>query len=1530
LREQKIDFRVVNNDLKLFIPTGYKDTGIIEILKKNKRELIDYINKRIALNVKSRILPASFKDYYKLSSAQKRMYFLHELDKFSLAYNMSQFFSLQGEVDTDRLGKICKELINRHEGLRTSFELIDGNPLQKISAQVNFEIEIYYGNEHIEAISKKFIRPFDLRKAPLMRVGLIRNVAKAHILMTDIHHIICDGESEGLLIKDLMALYNNERLPDLPLQYKDYAEWQQSDEQQDMMQYQKDFWKKDLSGELPLLELPYDFPRPLIKSYDGDYVDFEISAADTSMLKKLAEVENSTMYMLLLTVNAVLLSKLANTDDVIVGTPVASRLDSDLENVVGMFVNTLPIRCYPKGAMPFNVFLSEIRSKLISCLDNQAFSYEQLIEELMVDRNTGRNPLFDVMFAYQNFEALSLEIPGLVLTTCNIEHTISQFDLSLWAFETDGKILLKFEYSTKLFSKDTINRFIACFKKIISTIIIYPDKRISDISIVGDDEQIKLLKTFNSTKTDYPRDETVISLFEQQVRKTPAHTAVICGGTTLCYLELHRLSNKVAMYLRDKMNVKQGDLVGLIIERELYLIPCIFGILKAGATYVPISPQYPEERIKSIVIDSELKVLLSTNKQHTAYLANLPGYVDLDVSWNDIIAQPEITIETLAKGDTLAYIIFTSGSTGRPKGVMIEHHAVVNRILWMQLTYPITETDVILQKTSIVFDVSVWELFWWSFTGAALCLLRPGGEQEPNEIIKVISEYKVTTIHFVPSMLSSFLTAAEGHIHYLSSLKYVFSSGEELKPEQVKLFGKLIGKINGTRLVNLYGPTEATVDVSYYECDFSKNHSIVPIGKPINNISLYVLNTYKELVPIGVAGELYIAGVGLARGYLNNKELTDKKFVNNPNVHGERMYATGDIAVWLPDGNIRYLGRIDNQVKIRGYRIELGEIENQLLLHEVISEATVMLKGKDGNKYLVAYYVPKREIYEKELKTFLSFALPSYMIPAHFVSMMKLPTTSNGKLDKRALPDPVFPIDNCYSAPSSVIECKLAFMWATVLACRMEEVGIRKSFFELGGHSMKAFHLINSINKEFSVNMGVRDIFENPTIESQASLLESMSSGNIVPILKVAENEFYGVSAAQERLFYQQMLYKDSIAYNNNLVLRIKTEVDISKLNRSLQQLIDRHSVLRTKFLLTIDGVMQKLVENVEFHIEELNTLQLKNIEDSVKYFTRPFNPESDFLMRCGLITFPQEGSYLLVDIHHIICDGISLNILIRDLAAIYMGEKLELLPLSYLDYAGWQRSYDMRKQQAYWMRKLSGELPTLDLPVKQNKGGVDIHSAFLKTMKINATQYQEIRTIASDADASPFMFLLSLFYILLSKMSGKTDIIIGTDVVGRTHEAFKNVVGTFVNILPLRITVDNEVSYREFLAQVKQCVLEGLDNQEYQFEQMVVLQRKEKKNNFNDIVRVHFSFDDVIEGSDALNQLSFVPVEVFLPLTTKYELQFTAKEENGTLYITFVASTGLYEEETISLMLDYHKHILETILENAEIRIGSILFQYK
>ncbi len=1071
------------------------------------RELAQYIRgkskeRHIAIE------PTEDKEYYRLSSSQRRLYFLQQLAPLSIGYNLPDVIHIGQNLEWEKLEKTFTQLIERHESLRTSFHIIDQFPVQRIHARVEFKIEYpahIQDQSQLKSTTDDFVRPFDLAQAPLLRVALIK-FQNNHLLLVDMHHIISDGLSIQILGRDFSELYQDHVLRPLFIQYKDFAEWQYQEKNTPGTKAQEDFWLKEFSGEIPILNLPIDYTRPVLQVFDGNSLSFEISAQDTRALKEIASQGNATIFMVLLAIFNVLLAKLGNQEDVVVGTPIAGRRHADLEKLIGMFVNTLALRHYPSGELSFREFLRIVNLHTLDAFENQEYPFEELVEKSNVNRDMGRNPLFDVMFSLLNIhdsrdENFASQEQAEKQADNNYKNRSSKFDLSLYAMEVGPQLHFYFEYSTTLFKPQTIQRMITYFKEILSHIITSPATKLLDINWLPPAEKEQILYQFNHTAADYPQDKTIHQLFEEQVARTPHHIAIIGARDypditplPLSYAQLNEKSNQLALGLQEK-GVRPGTIVAIKMERSVELMIGIFAILKAGAAYLPIDPEYPETRIHYILNDSGVTLILTKNSifEVLAEIRSTTGEYP-----NPRVFQRPADVRNLA------YVIYTSGSTGNPKGVLIEHHALVNRLFWMQKKYPLDPGDTILQKTTVTFDVSVWELFWWSLGGATLCLLPPGGEKDPALMTQTIQEHRVTVMHFVPSMLNVFLDYLDtsGHTSRVASLKQVFASGEELTPQQVTNFNRLLYSTYSTKLANLYGPTEATIDVSYFDCSphDPAQFSIIPIGKPINNICLYILDKYLHHQSLGVAGELCIGGVGLARGYLNRPQLTHEKFIQVPilstlSPSPAILYKTGDLARWLPDGNIEFLGRLDFQVKVRGFRIELGEIEARLCQHEDIKEVVVLTIDDNthpgGEKALCAFIVSPKELDAGELRNYLAQRLPAHMVPAFFKQVERIPLTPSGKTDRQALRSSGTRLGGGaqYLAPGSATEQRIARIWAEVLPADIK-IGVHDNFFDIGGTSMDVIRISSKMTQEFQKEIPVISFYKYTTIRAMSDMLD--------------------------------------------------------------------------------------------------------------------------------------------------------------------------------------------------------------------------------------------------------------------------------------------------------------------------------------------------------------------------------------------------------------------------------------------------------
>ncbi len=1531
-------FSLGGHSLKASVLVGriYKEMGVNIPL----RDLFIHATVRgqanlVLLNKKSTYLPipkVEEKSFYRLSSAQKRLHLLQEMEPDSIAYNMPYMISLGVDVEVSKIALIFNTLIERHESLRTYFHLEGEELVQRIQMHVDFNVEDFLIDaSEVEGIKKKFIQTFDLSKVPLLRVALVKIRGEGSLLMIDMHHMISDGISHSILEREFRAIYSGEELSLLKLQYKDYSEWLYDEVQQERIKKQENYWMDQFKDETPVLSLSIDYVRPAFQSHEGASVRFVLSQEVTDNIRSFAKENDLTLYMSLFSVFTLLLSNLSGQETIVIGTPIAGRSHPDLENIVGMFVNTLAIRIDIKGEDELQVFLEKLKIKILDAFENQEYQFEDLVDCLSVRRDTSRNPLFDVMFNLLNQKEYSGDLS--LFNNQNPIHTsgISKFDLTLTAIDYGKQLLLNFEYCTKLFKAETVERYIQYFISLINQITINPDVKISELDIINDEEKYQLLNEFNSTDVDYPKEKTIIDIFEEQVKKTPKNIALIYGEEKETYQELKVKSDLIASYLQEVCGVMHGDLVGIMLEREEYLIPSIYGILKTGGAYVPIDPNYPIDRIISIVDDSKIKAIVTMGKFLKDSMQLGCRIVDLEKDLEVINAQVVKSSGIKVNSNNLAYVIYTSGSTGKPKGVMIEHHSIINRILWMQKVYGIDQNDVLLQKTPIVFDVSVWELFWWSFAGASLCLLKPGGEKEPDEIIKTIEKNNVTTIHFVPSMLGAFLSVLDGEFIYtrLSSLRQVFSSGEALKPEHVSLFGNTVNKNCGARLINLYGPTEATVDVSYFECEFQSKYTNVPIGKPIDNTQFYILNKSNHLVPLGVAGELCIAGVGLARGYINNEGLTRERFVENPYIKGKRIYRTGDLARWLPDGNIEFLGRIDHQVKIRGFRIELGEIESVLLNHQDIVECVVQVYENKGDKLLCAYLVCIGSINQVEIRNYLSTHLPDYMVPSYFVKLEKMPVNSNGKLDCKLLPPPEFSIGNEYFAPSNAVEVKLVEIWSKILNVPKESISRNSNFFDLGGHSLKLTLLVSKIHKEFNVKVSLAESYRFSELSQFAEYINITRKDSFVGIPYTEKREYYPLAKSQRGIFLYQKMIPESRNYNIPAIIPLNDGFDLDSLEKIFIQLIKRHEVLRTSFFVYNDEVYQRVYDEFVFSIPvyETNQFNLNVVLDKV---LSSFCLEETPLIRACVLKFPNKKPSLIVNVHHIISDEFSLDLLIREFNEIINGKRLLSIKHQFKDFVVWQnqdKSFLERHElhKKYWLSKFNSGLPELNLPLDFPRKNEESFEGDSIRLILTSYETQKIQEIVKSHGTSTFITVLSIFYIWLMKLSGDEDIIVGTPISGRYHENLNNICGMFVNTIALRNHPEKNKNYTQFLTETHRNVLNDFENQLFSFDELVGVVCKERKLGKNPIFDVFYTFSNNHLESMQNNDNRVLKQEDIWTVGVKFDLFLSGIFINDQIALNIQYRKALFNKKSIDFYITILKEIINNICINQDVSLSEI-----
>ncbi|MEQ8167771.1 MAG: amino acid adenylation domain-containing protein [Candidatus Eremiobacterota bacterium] len=1033
------------------------------------------------------VIFAEEKDFYPLSSAQKRLFIINQMEPDSITYNVPITVTIEGNLDIERLGKAIDGIVERHESFRTYFEIINGEPVQKIKKYVRFKRSYLEDREeNIISLMENFIEPFDLSKAPLMRSLLVKVGPQKYILLLDFHHIIFDGMSTPVFFRDLWNLYEGKDVSPLKNHYKDYAVWQNKLMESPLMEKEEEFWLNMFSGEVPVLDLPSDNPRMTGQDNRGETFDFSIDGDLTGTLRRLASETGTTLYMVLMCAFNVLLSKYTSQEDIVVGTLVGGREREEFHNLIGMFVNTLAIRNYPQRDKSFKDFLYEVKDTLLKTYSNQDYQLETLIDKLNIKRETGRNPLFEVFFILQNMDKPVSSVEDLTISFKHYENKIAKFDLSLDAWEGDF-IKFSMEYRTSLFEPSTIKRMAEHFTALLREAVRNPDEKIKNIHILSRQEEKQILYEFNRTEMPCRSDKVIHYFFEEEVEKYPDKPAVVCKDKKITYRELNEKANQLAKLLMS-FGVKNDERVGLMISRSVDMIVGIMAVLKAGGAYVPIDPVYPKERIEYMLSDSTPLVLLSEKELYEKI--NFSGRF-LDIRDEELYRGDVSNLPIRNKSSDLAYMIYTSGSTGKPKGVMIEHRALVNLITWHRQNYGISEEDNCAEYASFSFDASISQIFSPLTSGATLHIISEDIRLSPQEISKYIDDNHITYIDLPTQFCEYFMEAGDSKY-----LRRMTTGGDKLK--------KFIPR--NYKLIDEYGPTEYTVITTCFTVDRIYHRS--PIGKPVGNTRIYIVDRNFNLQPVGVPGELCIAGKGLARGYLNRPDLTQEKFVNNPFSPGERMYRTGDLARWLPDGNIDFIGRIDYQVKIRGFRIELGEIEQVIRQEEGIKDAVVIDRtDQGGNKYLCAYIITDREIDTEELKHTMSRELPDYMIPPYIIKLEKIPVTPNGKVDRRALPEPEMDITARYVPPRNDIEKKIVRAWEEVLG--IKNIGIEDNFFTLGGHSLKAVTLVAKLQHDFEVN--VNDIFKYQTISKLSENIQE-TKGYLKRKLDRIKKELEGMS----------------------------------------------------------------------------------------------------------------------------------------------------------------------------------------------------------------------------------------------------------------------------------------------------------------------------------------------------------------------------------------------------------------------------------
>ena len=1468
---------------------------------------------------------------YSLTHAQRRVWFTELLEPDTSICNLTACVKFKGNIELDTLEGALNHSISRNDAIR--FQLLEGEELEPRLHLTEYK---YYPLRIIDFSNVEMIEieqwiqdqasiPFKLFNSPLFQFYLLRIDSHEVWLFAKFHHIIMDGISLNVMGNQIIDLYQKMKkkdpLPDQPEpSYLSYIEKESQYLQSPRFAKDRLFWTQTFEHPLEYHSLADQ--TSLQKQSTSASRDTIILSPDLEQtIRIFCEEHKINIISLFMASFYICISRITSKKDLAIGTYYGNRGSKAEKEMLGMFVSSLPIRITVDPDTDFLSFVRTIGREQLSVMRHQRFPYNLLVNELRNEQKDLHN-LIGISMQYQPLQWHNADDFDYETALYFSGYTANELSVQIQERIDNGTIQLNFDYQNTLFSLEDIKRIQSHLLTILENALKHPHSFIRELDMTNTREKQKLLYEFNKTEAVSPKAFTLHGLFERQAAFTPERLAIRFSGGSLTYAELDMYASRLAAHLAAR-GVTNESIVGVLSERSPDMLIAVLAVLKAGGAYLPLDPAYPKERLSYMLKDSGASLLLT---QPGCSAPNFSGET-LEVDMTSLASEKAENHEfTPADGGSLAYVIYTSGSTGQPKGVAVEHRQAVSFLTGMQHQFPLSEDDIVMVKTSFSFDASVWQLFWWSLSGASAYLLPPGWEKDSALIVQAIHQENVTTAHFIPAMLNSFLDQAE--IERLSdrtSLKRVFAGGEPLAPRTAARFASVLPQVS---LIHGYGPTEATVDAAFYVLDPERDRDRlrIPIGKPVPGARLYVLDPHLAVQPSGVAGELYIAGAGVARGYLNRPALTEERFLEDPFYPGERMYKTGDVARWLPDGNVEFLGRTDDQVKIRGYRIEPGEIEAALRSIEGVREAAVTVRTDSGEPELCAYV---EGLQRNEVRAQLERLLPGYMVPAYMIEMEQWPVTPSGKLDRNALPAPGGAADaETYTAPRNVTEMKLSQLWEDVL--KNGPVGIHDNFFDRGGHSLKATALVSRIAKEFDVQVPLKDVFAHPTVEGLATVIREGTDSPYEAIKPAEKQETYPVSSAQKRIYVLQQLEDGGTGYNMPAVLELEGKLNPERMDRAFQELIKRHESLRTSFEQDAGGdPVQRIHDEVPFTLQT-TVLGARTEQEAAAAFIKPFDLSQAPLFRAQIVKVSDERHLLLVDMHHIISDGVSVNILIREFGELYNNRKLPALRIQYKDYAVWQEGFKTgdayKTQGAYWLKQLEGELPVLDLPADHARPPVRSFAGDKVSFTLDQEVASGLHKLARENGSTLYMVLLAAYTAFLSRLSGQEDIIVGSPIAGRPHKDLEPILGMFVNTLALRTRPEGGKPFVQYLQEVRETAMEAFEHQDYPFEELVDKLELTRDMSRNPLFDVMFVLQNMDQESLELDELCLKPAANNGHQTSKFDLTLYAQEQpRGLLTFQMEFSTDLYKKKTIEKWLQYFNNMLLSIIKDNKAALGTI-----
>ena len=1466
-----------------------------------------------------------------LTSAQKSVWVTEQYYKGSSVNNICGTAIIEENVDFTKLEQAIKLVCKKHSNFKLRMKIQEENIMQELSENIDCKIDFINVLNFDELNQKrdKIVRtPFNIENNYLFKFYIFKFKNGQGAFMLNIHHLISDGWTLAFICNEIIKTYsalkqNQEIETESQYSYIDFINSEKEYIKSEKFQKDRAYWIEQFHTIPEVAIIPGSKENSSKEiSAEGNRTIYQVDKEFVEKLKKYCKVNKISLYNFFMAIYGIYISEITNLDEFVIGTPILNRTNYKEKNAAGMFINMEPFKINLEGIEDFKAFVKNISIDSLNMLKHQKYSYQNLLEELREkDKNVPN--LYNILLSYQITNAQTTEGNIKYKTEWTFNGCCADdIDIQIYDINDTGNLNISYDYKTSLYTERDMEGIHKRIMYIMQQVISEEDIKIKDIEIVTPEEKEKLVYEFNKTDLEYDKNIPIIKYFEQQVEKTPDNIAIVFEKQTMTYKELNEKANSLAYELR-KNGVTNNTIVGIMVNRSFEMMIAILAVLKSGGCYIPIAPDYPDERIKYMLSDSNSEILLTSKKQMQRIKTN-KKIINIELSDNKIYDENKENLKNISNPEDLSYMIYTSGSTGIPKGVMLKQKNLSNfyNAMKEQIDYlKDNKQHKIISITTVSFDIFIFETIMSLTRGLTLYMTNENEQKSTIELEKIIKENQIEILQTTPSVMKTHLEN-QTDIDSFKCLKYIILAGESLSE---KLVEELKNRIPGLNIYNGYGPSETTI--------FSAIRNVtelnkITIGKPISNTQIYILNKNKKLLPQGMIGEIYISGDSIGKGYMNKKEQTEKSYLKNPFKDNEIMYKTGDLGAFDNASEISCFGRVDNQIKIRGLRIELSEIENQMLSIYNIVDCMVVKKQVNERETLCAYYTQKGPVDENTIKTVLQNKLPQYMLPQYFINMKSMPHTPNGKIDKKALPMPTIK-EKIYKEikPSNEIEKELAQIVKKIL--NLENVSMSDTLLDLGGDSLTAITVSTKILSKFNVQIYIKDILSNNTLKDIANCIieKQEKNDNIRKMKKASKQEFYPLSSAQKRIYYNaQMIGEDNVVYNMPGGILVEEKLDKEKVQKVFEKIIERHETLRTSFVIKDTEVMQKIEEKIDFEIPVYENTE-KEIKQIVKEFSKPFILEDAPLIRVEMHYIDDKKTLVLVDAHHIIMDGIGLNNLIIEFNRLYNEKNLKKLPIQYKDYAVWENEYNKNKQikecEQYWVNKFKkSEIPQLNLPYDYKIPVNRSYKGEKISKELDEKEFRKIERFAKKTGVSPYVFFISAFFVLLYKYTGQSEIILGSPIANRDINEIKRLIGMFVNNIVIDGKIDSEKTFGQFLEEIKEQVLEDLSHQPYPFDMLVKKLNIQVDNSRNPLFDVLFTYQNKEEKIVKTGNLNSEIVEINNNIA-KFNLSLEIKPGTHTINIEY--RTDLFKKKTIERLYEHYMNTLISVINNKDIKIKDI-----